>query len=73
MTETKFSRKIDGTGRFVIPSKLREEFNLTDGSILQFWTHEQDGRKFICIECPTEETEVERAMRVLREHGIIPS
>lgn len=72
MTETKYARKIDGTGRLVLPSKLREEMNISDGDLLTFWTHEQDGRKFICLECPSEESEVARAMRILKEHGIIP-
>ena len=72
MTETKYARKIDSTGRLVIPVKLREELSLVSDEILTFWTHEQDGKRFLCIECPSEETEVERALRVLREHGINP-
>ena len=72
MTETKYARKIDSTGRLVIPVKLREELGLVSDAILTFWTHEQDGKRFLCIECPSEETEVERALRVLREHGINP-
>ena len=72
MTATNYSRKIDASGRLVIPVKLREELNLQDGEVLPFWIHEQDGKRFLCIECPTEESEVERALRVLREHGINP-
>lgn len=72
MKETKYARKIDSTGRLVLPVKLREELGIQDGDLLQFWTHEQDGRKFLCLEVPSDETEVERAMRVLREHGLLP-
>ena len=71
MTETKYARKIDSTGRLVLPSKLREEMNINNGELLTFWTHEQDGRRFICLECPSNETEIERAMRILRENGLI--
>lgn len=70
MTETKYARKIDATGRLVIPVKLREECNIHDGDVLEFWIHEYDGKRFLCIECPTEESEIERALRILREHGI---
>lgn len=73
MKETQYARKIDSTGRLVLPVKLREELGIREGDLLQFWTHEQNGRKYLCLEVPSDETEVERAMRVLREAGIIPS
>lgn len=68
MTETQFSRKLDSTGRIMIPVKLREQMNLTPGQVYYFSTMEENGRKYICIDCGPAVTneELEEAMRIIR-------
>jgi bifunctional DNA-binding transcriptional regulator/antitoxin component of YhaV-PrlF toxin-antitoxin module len=61
---------MDGTGRIVIPSKLRDEMKFGEGDELIFFIHEMDGRKFLCIEATNLENEIEKAKRILREAGI---
>lgn len=70
MVQTEYARKIDSTGRVILPSKLREQLKLEIGDIVDFYIHEQDGRTFLAIECPRVENKVEAAKRVLREAGI---
>jgi len=35
-----------------------------------FYIHEEDGRKFLCIEASRLENSIEKAKRILREAGI---
>ena len=67
---TKYSRKVDPSGRLVIPSDLRDLLNVRPGDLHLFYTHEIDGDKYLCIKLPREEDEIEKAKRVLREAGI---
>ena len=69
MVQTEFSRKMDASGRIVVPSQLREKLNLSVGDMCEFFLHEHEGRTFLCIECPKVENEIDRAMRILRENG----
>lgn len=70
MVQTEYSRKIDSTGRVIIPSALRDQMDLRVGDIVEFYVHEQDGRTFLAIECPRVENKIEAAKRTLREAGI---
>lgn len=70
MKETEFARKIDSTGRIIIPSQLRNQLNIHSGDTHTFFLHNEDGRTFLCIECFNLENEVEKAKRILRENGI---
>jgi bifunctional DNA-binding transcriptional regulator/antitoxin component of YhaV-PrlF toxin-antitoxin module len=69
MIKTQYSRKLDPTGRLVIPSKLREKLNLKIGDSYDFFLCEVKGRQFLCIECPRPEAEIEKALKVLRDNG----
>ena len=62
---------MDSSGRLVIPSKLRDELNIQTGDMFDFFVHEQDGKKYLCIECYRLENEIEKAKRVLREAGLL--
>lgn len=72
MESTGFTRKMDAMGRFVIPRKLREEMGLMTGQEYSFYTLEDDeGRKFICIECPgIDEQTLEEARRIVQKYGM---
>ena len=69
MRETEFSRKMDSTGRVIIPSPLREELSLKPGDACDFFIHEHNGDTYLCIKCPQVLNKIEEAKRVLREAG----
>ena len=70
MVETGFGRKLDSCGRLVLPSKLREKMNLVIGETYQFYTHEEGGKTYLCIECPGNQDEVDFAIELLKKNGI---
>jgi bifunctional DNA-binding transcriptional regulator/antitoxin component of YhaV-PrlF toxin-antitoxin module len=70
MKETEYSRRLDSSGRLVVPSKLREELKMEVGDEYAFYIHELNGKTYLCIECFRKEDEIERAKRILREAGI---
>lgn len=72
MKDTGYSRKLDSTGRIVIPTKLREQMGLVAGQDYSFYTMEDDaGRKFICIECPgIDEETLAEARRIVEKYGL---
>lgn len=69
MEETKFARKLDSSGRLVIPIRLREQLHLNQGDIYRFLLHEENGKTYLCIECPNSVTELEGALAILRKNG----
>lgn len=74
MERTQYSRKLDGQGRIMIPIRLREQVGLEPGQELFFFTHEHDGQKYLCIECPRDMVkELAEARKFLEEHGFIVS
>ena len=70
MRQTEFARRIDTTGRIIIPSQLRTQLDIRPGDTHDFYIHEENGKTYLCIECFHKENEVEKAKRVLRENGI---
>lgn len=70
MKKTDYSRKIDGAGRIVVPSKLRDYLHMSENDMLDFYIFEVDGRTFLAVECQGLESDVDRAKRILRENGI---
>ena len=71
MRATEYSRKLDSSGRLVIPSALRQVLDLRTGDVCFYHIHEEDGKTYLCIECPRQENEIERAKRILRETGFL--
>lgn len=69
MVETGFGRKLDSSGRLVIPIRLREQLHMNTGDYYQFFTLEEDGKTFLCIECTNKASEVKDALNVLKKHG----
>jgi bifunctional DNA-binding transcriptional regulator/antitoxin component of YhaV-PrlF toxin-antitoxin module len=70
MRETEYSRRLDSSGRLVIPSKLREELQMEVGDEYAFYIHEHEGQSYLCVKCFRKENEIEKAKRILREAGI---
>lgn len=70
MQETNQSRKVDSTGRVIIPSGLRDELSIQAGDVCEFFIHEHEGDTYLCIKCPNVLNKIEEAKRILREAGI---
>lgn len=70
MVETQYARRLDTSGRLVIPIRLREELGLTVGDVYQFFKYETNGKTYLCIECPEQETEIQKAIKLLQANGI---
>ena len=69
MQATSFSRKLDGMGRIMIPKPLRLQMGLNSGIEYQFFLHEQDGHRYVCIECPGTDAKIEEAFLILKQAG----
>lgn len=48
------SRKIDGTGRIVLPKNLRSKYRLAEGDNVDYYTCTIDGKDYICIAAAEE-------------------
>ena len=70
MVQTEYSRKVDTTGRLIVPAQLRDIVDIRPGDLMTFFIHEHDGRTFLCVECERVENEIDKAKRILREAGI---
>ena len=70
MKKTDFARRLDSTGRIVIPSRLRQQIGMQENETYDFYTLEQDGKLFLCIECGTVEDELTKAMQIAQKHGM---
>lgn len=66
MQDTQYARKLDSSGRLVIPVRLREELGLQVGDLCQFYLYQENGKRYLCIEV---ENELERAKRMLESNG----
>lgn len=71
MEQTEYRRRMDGSGRLVVPVKLREKLCMSVGDDYTFYVHKtEDGRTYLCVECYNLENEIEKAKRILREAGL---
>lgn len=70
MKETQFARRLDTSGRLVIPIRLREELNLKIGDTYSFFIYEENDEKYLCVKCPKAETELEKAMKIIQQNGM---
>lgn len=70
MTSLGMTRKLDSVGRIVIPKKLREQLHLLSDVEYQFFLHEDQGHKYLCLECPApNESELAYARKLLENAG----
>ena len=54
MLKTEFARKLDSTGRLVIPSKLRDYLGMETGQLFTFSIQkEENGDVYLCVKCPS--------------------
>ena len=51
------TRKIDGTGRIVLPKNLRNKYRLNEGDNVDYYTCTIDGKDYICIAASEQKTE----------------
>lgn len=70
MEQLEYSRKVDNSGRVIIPAQLREKLDIRPGDSLDFYLHEDEDKTFLCFHAFRVETEIEKAKRILREAGI---
>ncbi len=71
MKETGYNRKLDTSGRIMIPSRLRDQLGLIPGQEYYFFTHEENGHHFICIDVgTTSEMTLEQAKQILQQNGL---
>lgn len=70
MVETEYVRCLDSVGRLVIPAKLRTNLHLENGTECKFYIHEIDEEKYLCIKCPKQLTELEKAIQIIKENGL---
>lgn len=69
MAETTFSRKLDSSGRIMIPVRIREQVGLVSGKEYYFSIKEENGRRYVCIDCGSVDSELEKAMQIVQENG----
>ncbi len=60
------SYKVDGSGRVVIPSHLRNKFRIETGDQLEYFTSFIDDSWFLCVRLDAK-TQIERAMAAMEE------
>lgn len=71
MIETGYNRKLDTSGRIMIPSRLRDQNGLIPGREYYFFTHEEKGHRYICIDVgPNPEMTLEQARRIIQQNGM---
>lgn len=68
---TSFTRKLDSTGRIMIPIRLRDQAGMIVGQEYDFEYYVRNGHKYISIDCgPVEDSiTLEEAMQLLQKHG----
>lgn len=72
MRNTNYSRKLDKTGRLIIPSKLREEVGMIPGQEYSFSILTKDKHTYLCIDCgiPEDKPSLEEAIKIVQESGM---
>lgn len=72
MKSTNATRKIDSTGRILIPSYLRDELGFETGEEYTFYKHIHEGKLYLCLECKNFDLdeEIRKARKLLAEHHL---
>ena len=53
----------------MIPIRLREQMGLEIGREYPFFINEENGHRYICIECPGTDAKIEEAFLILKQAG----
>lgn len=53
----------------MIPIRLREQMGLEIGREYPFFITEENGHRYICIECPGTDAKIEEAFLILKQAG----
>lgn len=69
---TTYFRKLDSVGRVIVPSKLRDKYNIVDGAELQYihMVDKESGKHYIGFEVESPNAKDEKLNRLLTEYGI---
>lgn len=60
MRKTPYARRMDQTGRVIIPVKLRNEVGLKTGELVEFFvTKDEDGKAWLCIPFGDNKNEIQ--------------
>ena len=51
------TRKIDGTGRIILPKNLRNKYRLLEGDNVDYYTATIEGKDYICIAAAEQDAE----------------
>lgn len=72
MIEGTYARKLDTTGRIMIPVRLREQMGMLPGEEYEFVVLEQNGHRYLAIDCGAIEdsTALEEALKIVRRSGL---
>lgn len=62
--KTDYARKVEDTGRVIIPAKLRTALGIEPGDILDYYILSEDGKTYLCMDCTMA---VSRAQQLLDE------
>lgn len=57
MTYEGITRKVDGAGRIVLPKNLRSKYRLIEGTEVDYYTCNIDGKDYVCVAASTTEEE----------------
>jgi bifunctional DNA-binding transcriptional regulator/antitoxin component of YhaV-PrlF toxin-antitoxin module len=70
MKKTQCSRLLDSLGRIVVPKKLRDTYGIETGQEFEFLLHEQNGKRYLCLELPEPQSEeIQKAKAMLERAG----
>lgn len=69
---TSYIRKLDSVGRVIVPSKLRDKYNIVDGADLQYIhiVDEDSGKHYIGFEVESPNAKDEKLNKLLKEYGL---
>lgn len=59
--------KVDASGRIIIPSYMRNKFEIEKGDVMEYFTAYVDGRWFLCATKNEEASRIEREKEKMKK------